>query len=244
MTSIKIEVTAADGRSTKLYVINAKRVSASDATLSDLGVQSRDLTPAFSPDITDYTVCIPACVTELKIDAAVADTKAKVVLENGDISIPQQLNSGETRFVLKVSSPDGSTEQQYKMCAIRDHVGRSCVVVDRKAAAGLECPICLNLVYRPRGVANSKHSCVFCASCIAVLTRTNKIDPIDESVLEGEWLVEKPDVEINVSQLDVHSWSGEKVQLKQLAKIEKKWKDKNGEPKVKDSRYGGFVVVY
>lgn len=232
VTCIKIEVTSEDGSNTKLYVINAKRLSASDASLSSLKVSSGELSPKFSPEVTDYSVAVGACVTELTFHVSVADAKAKTSLENGDISKSQQLNFGDTCFHLKVSSPDGSNEQQYKVSAVREHLGRSSQPVDCKAAAGLECPICMNLVYRPRSIANSKHSHVFCASCIQMVTRTNKVDPVDESPLEGDWLVEKQEVEVKVSQLDVHTLSKEKVQLKQLAKVDKEWRDKNGEPKV------------
>ena len=227
-------MTSEDGSNNKTYTIKAKRLSASDASLSSLKLSSGHLSPTFSPEVlvTNYTVTIPSFVTELKLDASVADTKSTVILENGDISTFQQLNFGDTCFLLKVTSPDGSSQQQYKVCAMREHVGRSTQPVDRKSAFTMECPICLNLVYRPRAIANSKHCCVFCAPCIAVVTRTNKIDPVDETPLEGDWLVEKPDVEVKVSELDVHSLTGEKVQLKQLAKVDKEWKDKNGEPKV------------
>lgn len=53
VTEIKIEVTAEDG-TTKFYTILAKRLSAKDASLSSLTISGADLSPAFSPDVTQY----------------------------------------------------------------------------------------------------------------------------------------------------------------------------------------------
>jgi hypothetical protein len=239
VTCISIEVTSEDGSRNKTYVIKAKRLSASDASLSSLKLSSGDLIPTFSPEVTDYAVAIPSYVTELKLDAGVADAKSTVTLENGDISNFQQLNFGDTCLLVQVTAPDGSSQKQYKLRATREHMGRSTEAVDKKLAMTMQCPICLNLVYRPRAIANSKHCCVFCAPCIAMVTRTSKIDPVNETPLEGDWLVERPDVEVKVSELHVHSLTGEKVPLKQLAKVNKEWRDKNGEPKLSAAKADG-----
>ena len=53
VTEIKIEVTAEDG-TVKFYVINVKRLSASDAILSSLSLSEGVLEPAFSLEETEY----------------------------------------------------------------------------------------------------------------------------------------------------------------------------------------------
>ncbi len=53
VNDIRLEVTAEDG-TTKVYVVHAQRLSAKDATLSNLQMASGQLTPPFSSAITDY----------------------------------------------------------------------------------------------------------------------------------------------------------------------------------------------
>ena len=54
ITDIKIEVTAEDG-TVKNYFIHAKRLSAKDATLSDLKLSDGELSPEFSTDVLEYS---------------------------------------------------------------------------------------------------------------------------------------------------------------------------------------------
>ena len=62
VTDIQIEVTAEDG-TVKKYFIHVKRLSAKDATLSDLKVDKGALQPGFSPDVTEYTCKPPICMS-------------------------------------------------------------------------------------------------------------------------------------------------------------------------------------
>lgn len=55
VTDVTIEVTAEDGRTVKNYVIHAKRLSAKDASLSDLKVDVDELQPCFDPNIFEYS---------------------------------------------------------------------------------------------------------------------------------------------------------------------------------------------
>ena len=54
VNEIKIEVTAEDG-TTRIYVIQAKRLSAKDAVLSGLKVSAGSLHPEFNGDVFSYT---------------------------------------------------------------------------------------------------------------------------------------------------------------------------------------------
>lgn len=53
VNDIKIEVSAEDG-TTKIYNVLVRRLSAKDATLSDLKVSKGVLDPEFSADILEY----------------------------------------------------------------------------------------------------------------------------------------------------------------------------------------------
>lgn len=54
ITDIKIEVTSEDC-TIKNYFIHAKRLSAKDATLSDLKLSDGDLSPEFSDNVFEYS---------------------------------------------------------------------------------------------------------------------------------------------------------------------------------------------
>jgi hypothetical protein len=55
VTDIKIEVCAEDGKTTKVYIIHVKRLSAKDATLSSLKLDVGTVVPEFSPETYEYT---------------------------------------------------------------------------------------------------------------------------------------------------------------------------------------------
>ena len=60
INEIKIEVTAEDG-TTKIYWVRVNRLSAKDATLSELKVSAGKLEPEFSPDCLEYNGNIYLC---------------------------------------------------------------------------------------------------------------------------------------------------------------------------------------
>ena len=61
VTDIQIEVTAEDG-TIKKYFVHVKRLSAKDATLSDLKIDKGAVQPGFSPDVTEYTCKSLTCM--------------------------------------------------------------------------------------------------------------------------------------------------------------------------------------
>ncbi|MDP4208886.1 MAG: cadherin-like beta sandwich domain-containing protein [Bacteroidota bacterium] len=76
-----------------------------DATLSALSVPSGTLTPAFTPNVTDYTVTIAPNTTAITLNAA-ANSAQAVVSGNGD----KQLNAGNNIFYINVFAEDGTTK--------------------------------------------------------------------------------------------------------------------------------------
>ena len=57
----------------------------SDASLSALVVYKSNLSPAFSPEITDYTAKIDKSINEFTVDAITASDKASVVINGQEI---------------------------------------------------------------------------------------------------------------------------------------------------------------
>ena len=55
VTEIKIEVCAEDGKTTKVYVILVKRLSAKDATLTSIKLSAGKLVPDFSVETYSYS---------------------------------------------------------------------------------------------------------------------------------------------------------------------------------------------
>ena len=45
---------------------------------------------------------------------------------------------------------------------------------DEKDQSKFTCPVCLDILYRPKSIKNSDPKHVFCKSCIDELTRTSK----------------------------------------------------------------------
>ena len=238
---IVVEVSAEDGKTTKRYVIRAKRLSSTDASLSNLTSSSGNLNPDFSPSTYEYTVNVSAEIDAVKLITEVADAKARVSFDgsSADVGSEQDLNFGQTKLKILVTSPDGKNESRYAVTFIREHVGCSVETID-DAACRLRCSICLGILYQPVSIKGSKHGALFCEPCLSTVTRTSKVDPVDESPLEGDWVVERSDVEASVSDALVTSLSGEKVKLRNVARANKEWREKNSQPKVKRSSVGYF----
>lgn len=76
-----------------------------DATLSALDVPSGTLTPAFSPEVTDYTVSMAPNTTSITINATANSTKATI---SGDGV--KQLNNSKSTFYINVFAEDGTTK--------------------------------------------------------------------------------------------------------------------------------------
>eukprot|EP00118_Oscarella_pearsei_P009271 m.52505 g.52505 ORF g.52505 m.52505 type:complete len:1143 (+) comp34215_c0_seq2:19-3447(+) len=237
---IKVEVAAEDGKSTKVYLIKTKRLSSSDASLENLTLSSGKLIPEFSPTVRDYSVCVSAHVDSIKLIPSVADRKAKFILDgSGDINDAQNLNFGQTKLKILVTAPDGKNESCYDITITRRHLGCSAKMADKELETKFQCSICLGVLYQPVGIKGSKHNALFCQPCISIATRTSKVDPVDESSLEDDWMVERPDVEEALSDAEVLTMSKEKVKLRHVARIDKEWRDKNGQPKIENATADG-----
>ncbi len=88
--------------------VNAPATYSSDASLSSLTVSPGTLSPAFSPDVTSYTVQVGSDVEKLAVSANVSDSGARVVV-NGNSG----LTIGENTVTCRVTAEDGQTTKDY-----------------------------------------------------------------------------------------------------------------------------------
>lgn len=88
--------------------VNAPATYSSEAGLTSLKVSPGQLTPAFSPDVTSYTVNVGGDVNKLAVSAGAKDSKAKVLV-SGDSG----LKTGANTVVCKITAEDGKTTKTY-----------------------------------------------------------------------------------------------------------------------------------
>ncbi|XP_002731401.1 uncharacterized protein LOC100373099 [Saccoglossus kowalevskii] len=202
---IKIEVTAEDGGTTKFYQINAKRLSAKDASLMGLQLSNGELIPEFEADTVTYTCSVPFTQSNITVKPAAPDKKTLVNVNGGDVAIPVPLNIGETSIDVTVTSADGSNTKVYSVIVSRKRLSRAVRFVDSKLSMKYECPICLGALYCPTSIKGSDPKHTFCLPCINELTRTSKFDPLDESPLELDWKISECGLDKEMSSSLVHS---------------------------------------
>ena len=222
VTPVKIEVTAEDGSTIKNYFIHVTRLSASDASLTNLKLSVLgSLSPDFDSNITSYSAFVPFSCSVVEVKPSVADKKTAVKVNGGESKDPVTLNYGETVVEVEVTSPDSSNKQTYVLIISRLKLLRPIKFSDEKKQSKFECPVCLGVLYRPKSIQNSQPKHVFCKGCIDELTRTSKQDPLDGSPLPGVWRVDECDLDKELSSQVVfcvykHWGCGEELKLCEL----------------------------
>ncbi len=104
--SSTILVTSLNNSSTKEYVIDYTVLRLSDdATLSDLTFNTGELTPAFRPSVTAYTLLVPVGTTSVTIGATQNDPKATI---EGTGTV--ELAHGKATVTLKVTAENDTTK--------------------------------------------------------------------------------------------------------------------------------------
>ena len=88
--------------------VNAPATYSSEARLNSLKVSPGQLSPAFSSEVTSYTVNVGGDVNKLAVSAGAKDSKAKVLV-SGDSG----LQVGANTVVCKVTAEDGKTTKTY-----------------------------------------------------------------------------------------------------------------------------------
>ena len=81
-----------------------------NANLAGLKISPSVLTPAFTPEVTDYTAIVGEDCEKVAVSAPTADSNAKVVISGN-----AELQMGENIIECKVTAQDGSTTKVYKI---------------------------------------------------------------------------------------------------------------------------------
>jgi hypothetical protein len=113
-TIVNIVVTAEDGATKKTYSVTAVRPS-DDATLSAISLSAGTLSPAFNPQVKDYTVKVSSNVTSIAVAGTTNHASATVAGNTGD----KALAVGATVIELTVTAQDGATTALYRVTALR-----------------------------------------------------------------------------------------------------------------------------
>lgn len=82
--------------------------SSVNANLAGLKISPGVLTPAFTPEVTDYTTVVGEDCEKIAVSAPTADSNAKVVISGN-----AELQMGENTIECKVTAQDGSTTKTY-----------------------------------------------------------------------------------------------------------------------------------
>ena len=129
--TIKVQVTAEDGSTTRIYTVVVTRESSTDATLSALSVSEGTLSPAFAADVTGYAATVGNDVETVTVtatrnheDAAVAYLDENdAVLADADAGTPGQqvaVSVGANTVKVQVTAQDQSTTRTYAVAVTRE----------------------------------------------------------------------------------------------------------------------------
>lgn len=118
VNTVVLTVTAANG-ATRRYTISVTRqpdpnvTLSSDASLSELTPSTGQLSPAFSPEITEYAVYVPYETSKISLSATARDSKALGVTQP-DAS----LKEGDNLLTVTCTAEDGTT-RDYTVHVVR-----------------------------------------------------------------------------------------------------------------------------
>ncbi len=129
-TVIEVTVTAENRRTTRTYTLTVTRAAPNtDPSLPALVVRGNDksrinLSPAFSPDNTDYEASLAYAVDAVTLTPATRDTGARVRIggrevPGGQASAPVPLAVGSNAITLTVTAEDGITTRAYTLTLAR-----------------------------------------------------------------------------------------------------------------------------
>ena len=185
MIEVEVIVTAEDGKTSKTYLIKIRRLSADDATLSQLEVSAGILQPTFTPLIFSYQCYLPSSVDSLSIRAKTEDAGMKLSMKDGSPVGTVQLNPGSTLIELNVTSTSGSSSSVYSVTAIKSRLPYTLKL--KALNPEFECAVCCGVVHRCSRIKEGTY--VYCYSCLEEITRMNKVDPFTGRKLEEGWMV-------------------------------------------------------
>ncbi|MBO5873093.1 MAG: cadherin-like beta sandwich domain-containing protein [Clostridia bacterium] len=94
------------GSAATLTVTNPSATASSNANLASMRVSAGELNPAFSKDVTTYSVTIPNDVTELLVNVRTEDRKATATVEGS-----KDMKVGSNKRVLVVTAENGNQKR-------------------------------------------------------------------------------------------------------------------------------------
>ena len=93
-----------DKKGSSAITIAQGETGASDATLKSLKISPGTLTPAFDPEVTEYTAVVAETIEKVTVSAPTSDANAKVVISGNS-----GLVLGDNTVTCKVTAQDGSS---------------------------------------------------------------------------------------------------------------------------------------
>lgn len=111
--------------------VKAPATYSSEAALTSLKISPGQLTPAFSPDVLNYTVNVGRDVDKIAVSADVKDGKAKTTITGGS-----GLKTGSNTVICKVTAEDGRTVKSYTITVNKSESEEITELGDGAAAGG------------------------------------------------------------------------------------------------------------
>ena len=147
-TVVEVTVTAENRRTTRTYTLRITRAAPNtDPSLPALVVRGNDksrvnLSPAFTPDHTDYQASLAYTVDAVTLTPAVRHTGARVRLggrevPGGQASAPVPLAVGSNAITLTVTAEDGITTRAYTLTLARAGAHAEAPTADPRALPDL-----------------------------------------------------------------------------------------------------------
>lgn len=237
VTDVKIEVCAEDGKTTKVYVIHVKRLSAKDATMASIKISAGKLVPEFTVDVFSYFCSLPCNTNTLTVTPTAPDPKNVVTVDGEKPGSPTTLNVGSTNIEVEVTSEDGSNKQKYCILVTRKQLPRHVRITDATLALQYECPISLTTLYQPITISGSDPRHTFSAPIIDEFTKMSKFDPLNDIPLESEWRVVDFDLDKKLSSATacIPLTYGGTSEMKKFSDLGAEIAKCNVTPKVEDS---------
>lgn len=104
------DITSSDGSNTGVsgtarVTVSAPRPASEVNTLKSLSIDSYELSPSFSEDVTEYSVTVPSTVNSVKINATKKDSASSI---SGDGE--KEVSEGSNKFDIIVTAESGATK--------------------------------------------------------------------------------------------------------------------------------------
>ncbi len=134
LNTLTVVVSSSDGSTTSTYTVAVTRAAAVSnlATLASMALSTGTLAPAFSSDVTSYSVALPNAVSALSLTLTATSSAATVrlngaVVASGASSGAQALAVGANTLSVVVTAQDGTTTRTYTLIATRAAANLSAV---------------------------------------------------------------------------------------------------------------------